>query len=271
VNLASHRGLAGMREMIDGRTPGGPWRLRAGAYIQGSTTQIDVTGDVRTAYRDRYEFTPYIGASFLGHIELGFHWPFPQLEYYKNVIHDPQAPVNDPWPRLTDHGYPGGGGNFSFSAKGGWTLGPVSLAAYVNAQSNSGSRLMTHKEDSFGEAGGAGTVSIADGLACIHLNLSGCHLETRHLGWEFRFRTGFSFVVAHSERFVARSFVYGEGRESEGSRGCDYYLGAGVQFQFGEHFQLEVTGDGRLVADQLQQPFRDSGTYSVAAGAGYLY
>src|SRR5438309_10950686 len=76
VNLASHRGLTGMREMIDARTPEGTWHIRTGAYFQGSSQTIAAAGNVREATLDRYEFTPFVGVSFLGHIDLGFHWPF---------------------------------------------------------------------------------------------------------------------------------------------------------------------------------------------------
>src|SRR5262249_5646113 len=114
-------------------------------------------------------------------------------------------------------------------------------------------------------------LALADGRIGVHLNLSAVHLETRHFGWQFRFRNGFSFVVAAAESFSVRSFVYGEGLEGEGTRGCDYRLGAGVQFQLGQHVQLEVTGDGKLLAGQSQRPFKDEGTYAVAAGAGFVY
>lgn len=271
TNLASHRGLTGMREMIDARTPEGDWRVRAGAYFQGSATQTGVDGDVRTSTRERYELTPYFGASFLGHLEVGVRWPFPEVEHTVNRLHDLAAPTPDPWPSKHDDELFGGGGNPSFAAKAGWTLGPVSLAAYAIGQANAGSRLMAHKEDSFGELGGATTISFAGGLFAAHLDLSGVHLETRHLGWEFRFRTGFSFVVVASDAAVIRTFLYGDGLEAEGGRGCDYSLGAGVQLQLGDHFQAEITGDGRLLAGQLQRPFHDEGTFAVAGGAGFVY
>jgi hypothetical protein len=270
LNLASHRGLTGMREMIDARTPAGLWHIRVGAFFQGSDTETSVAGDIRSVERQRFEFTSFVGASFLGHLEIGWRWPFPEFEHIDDRLHDPSAPTNDPWPSTHHTDTFAGGGNPSLSAKAGWTLGPVSLAAYAIGQTG-GSRHMTHKEDTFGELGGAGTISFANGLFAVHLNLSGLQLASRHLGWEFRYRTGFSFVVVASETLAVRTFIYGDGQEAEGSRGSDYWLGAGLQFQFGERFQLELTGDGRIIAGQLQSPFRDEGTYSVAVGAAFIY
>lgn len=271
IRLSSHRGLTGMREMIDARTPDQPWALRTGAYFQGSSTTIELDRGVRTFQRERYSFVPYVGASFLGHLEVGFRWPFPQFEHTRNRLHDPAAPVLDPWPRFHDDKLNGGGGNFSFSAKAGWTLGPVSLAGYAIGQTNTGSRQQTHKEDSFGELGTAVTVSIAHGLVCVHANVSGVQLASRGFGWQLRFRTGFSAVLVSSDEGCVRTFIYGEGLEAEGSRGCDYYVGGGVQFQVGEHFQVELTGDGRVLSRQLDRQFTDEGTYSVAVGAGFVY
>ncbi len=271
VNLSGQRGLSGMREMIDARTAPGTWHIRTGAYFQGSSESITASGDVRTHTRDRFELTPYVGASFLGHLEVGFHWPFPEVEHTQDRIHDVTAPTNDPWPSVHHDDVFGGGGNFSFAAKAGWTLGPVSLAAYAIGQTNTGSRLMTHKEDSFGEVGGAGTVSLVDGRFSIHLNLGARHLETRRLGWGFRYRGGFGVIVVQTEKLLVRSFVYGDGVESEGTPGSDARLGAGVQFQLIERIQLEISGDGRLYAGSLVGPFSDSGTYAVALTIGFVY
>src|SRR5205085_1572676 len=124
-----------------------------------------------------------------------------------------------PWPSVHDDQLFGGGGNFSFAAKGGWTLGVFSIAAYAIGQTNTGSRHMTHKEDSFAELGGASTVSVADGRLAFHLNLTGRHLETRHFGWGFRYRTGMSYVALASDTVRVRSFFYGEGVENEGTPG----------------------------------------------------
>src|ERR1700678_3337717 len=87
VDLSSLRGLTGMREMIDARTPSGLWHIRAGAYGQYSTEEIELNPDVRTSQRDRYELTPYVGASFLGHLEAGINCPFPAVEHTKNEVH----------------------------------------------------------------------------------------------------------------------------------------------------------------------------------------
>jgi hypothetical protein len=270
LNLASQRGLTGMREMIDARTPAGDVHLRVGASIQASSETIEQNGDVRSMTLERYELTPYAGASFLGHLELGFHWSFPEIEHTVDSVHGIGVPVPDPWPSLHKDELVGGGGNPSFSAKAGWTLGPVSLAAYVTGQPDVGSRLMAHKTDSFGEAALAATIAVAK-IFSIHLNLGGRYEETSRLPWEVRYRTGFGAVVLENDRYVARMFLYGDGLAREGGIGSDYRLGGGVQLQVGEHFQAEITGDGRLYAGQLVGPFHDDGTFSIGAGAGFLY
>lgn len=271
VNLASLRGLAGMREMIDARTPEGNWHIRAGAYFQGSSESIGTDGGVRSFTRDRFELTPWIGASFLGHLDVGFHWPFPEVEHTQSKIHDVTAPTLDPWPSVQKDDLFGGGGNFSFAAKGGWTLGIFSIVAYAIGQTNTGSRHMTHKEDSFGEVGGASTIAVAAGQLCFHLNLGARHLETRHHGWGFRYRPGMSYVAVPSPSVRIRSFLYADGVENEGSPGSDVRLGAGVQIELAERVQLEVSGDGRLYAGSLVGPFSDDGTYAVAFNAGFVY
>jgi hypothetical protein len=270
INLSSLRGLTGMREMIDARTPTGMWHIRAGAYFQYSQTEIDYSGDIRDFERERWEFTSFVGASFVDHVEVGFHWPFPQFEHTTNKVHAVNAPVPDPWPTVHDSSTEGGGGNFSFAAKAGWTFGPVSLAAYAIGQPSTGARTMAHKEDSFGELGGAGTVSFAKGLFAVHANVSAVELATRDLRWYMRYRTGFSVAIARSEAVVIRSFLYGEGFAHEAGFHSEYRLGAGVQALLLEHLQLEVTGDGRLVA-LLPDALTDAGTFEVAFLAGFVY
>jgi hypothetical protein len=237
IGFANARGLTGMRDLLDARTPS---REALRLLARGGRDESRVVGpDGRVAF-EKDEMEVAAGVAFLGHFEVGLRWK--AVEYVS-----------------TNGDATTGIGDSGVTGKAGVTLAPVSVAPYFVQGFDTGAGRLDHTW--YTETGAAGTLAFLEDRVALHLNLAFLNDDPGQLG--FLYRLGVSAVPFAETEVVVRPFAYVEGVEREGTRGCDVSVAVGVQTRLLQYLGVTVDFQQRVATGTPH--LVEHGTWSLRA------
>ncbi|MBL4847500.1 MAG: hypothetical protein JKY65_18435 [Planctomycetes bacterium] len=245
IRLPGRIGLTGFQDMVDARSPKGPFSIRGGVRYDVTMIEQDFDGAVRnTREKEIHDLSIYVGGSLFGLVDVSARIPWSYRVEENNL-----SGLRDTVDR--DHGW----ADFDFAAKVTLQLGPVTLAPYVKGRFDTGEPEVNDLMEF--EWGAAGTFSILNDYVSFHGNAAGF---TREQGlFAVKFRLGVSFVVWTGPALTLRVYGYGDGVEYEGRAKTDGDFEFGAQAILFEFLTVEVGASVRLLdAGYLDETTKDS-------------